>query len=173
VPVDFFAVAAQVFPVFLVALAVEQRLVDRLGSSEEQYVRDANHVLRFAINARQAYESLDDEEAKRFEEIARSKRRFRWVDNLVDDMLLPYPDLQPDFDSIARNRYRRRRSREILLVTSVVALLLVGEIAALVGLISHGTSVACGWFLCTFATLVATFAIVTLAAFRDALPGAD
>lgn len=37
----FYAAVGQILPVFLVALAVEQRLLDRLGVSEDDYAKRA------------------------------------------------------------------------------------------------------------------------------------
>lgn len=170
VPVDFFAVAAQVFPVFIVALAVEQRLADRLGTTEEQYVRDANHALGLFVDAIQRYEEEDHEQALRLQNAGRGQRGSRWVEDVAYGIYEGDPDEQAGFETQARDRYRMRRKAEIILVAGVIVLLLMGELVAIVGLLSDGTGSRSLCFLLTLGALVASFIVITLAAFRDLMP---
>jgi hypothetical protein len=170
ISVELFAVAAQVFPVFLVALAVEQRLADRLGTSEDQYVEDAGKAVELFVEAIISYENGDEEEALRLQNAARGRRETRWVESVAYDVYEGPPEEQFGFDDEARKRYRARRRSELSLVVGVILLLVVGELVALVGLISNGAGAHSAWFLITTWALVATFVVITLMAFRELLP---
>lgn len=133
---DFYATIAQVLPVFLIALAVEQRLVDRLGMSEEEYALRANQALDLAVRSQIAWEDLDEEKAKRLETLFDSQREFAWVGRPAMEFLHPGdPEQLPDIELMARWRYRSRRRNEAVFLITAIVLLVLGEGAALGGLL--------------------------------------
>jgi len=74
----YYGVAAQTLPVFLVALAVEQRFLNRLGMSENAYVREAEATMKLWVEGRVAYENGDAEHIKISRQLD-ARPRFEWV----------------------------------------------------------------------------------------------
>ena len=168
VKADFYAVIAQVLPVFLVALVVEQRLVDRLGMSEDEYAKRAEHSAGLAVEAQIAYESEEAERGRQVENLFDSQPEFAWVGRHAMDMV--FPDAiggEPDIEGMARTRYRQRRRNEAVFVIATVALLVLGEGTALAGLITDGTSRCSGLFWVAVASTTATFLAITLGGMKE------
>lgn len=164
----FYATIAQVLPVFLIALAVEQRLVDRLGMSEEEYARRANQALHLAVKSQIAWEGLDEEEAKRLETLFDSQREFAWVGLPAMEFVFPGdPEQLPDIELMARRRYRNRRRNEAVFVIAAIVLLVFGEGAALGGMLQGGTMRCSPYLTITVMSTVGTFLAITLGGARE------
>jgi hypothetical protein len=167
IPGEFFAVAAQVFPVFLVALAVEQRLSDRLGKTEDQYVREVDWALGEAVRATMLYENGETEEATRLMDSVTARRTVGWAANYADQSMNAPESI--DIDELARSRYRERRAGEIVLVLTVITIIVTGEVFSLIGVVLDGTGPDSAWFVLTTFMLITTLVAITLTAFREFL----
>jgi len=170
IPSSFYSTIAQILPVFLVALAVEQRIVDRLGLTENEYAARANRALDLAIGAALEFEAEEKVKARELEESFDSQPEFRWVGKYATDAIyIDDPDQQPDISALARSRYQRQRKNEAVFVGVAVALLLVGEGAALMGMLQAGSSRCAPYLLLSVGSTVAVVAALTLSAGRDFL----
>lgn len=148
VPAGFYNTIAQILPVFLVALAVEQKLVDRLGMNEDEYVARANQSLGIAVEALWKHESQEYSRARELQESFDSRPQFAWVDAHTSDFLyVGDPSQEADISAEARARYQRLRTNEIVFVLATVLLLIVGEMAALGGMLQGGTPSSCSPYL--------------------------
>jgi hypothetical protein len=154
--------------VFLIALAVEQRLVDRLGMSEEEYVRRANQALELAIRSQVAWEDLNEDEARRLETLFDSQPEFAWAGRPAMDFVYPgNPDELPDVEMMARQRYRNRRRNEAVFLVTTIVLLLLGEAAALGGLLQGGTTRCSPYLWISVLSTAGTFLAITLGGARE------
>jgi hypothetical protein len=157
VPPDFYTVTAQIAPVLLVALVVEQRIANRFGSTEAEYARRAvraweHHPTRHDPDAsREARKSLMTEWRTRYAELT-------WVRDIEDRK-----ELKPT----ARKHYRRRVAVEAATVIVSVLALLVGQVAAILGVLDNGTSAEPSLFTLTATALATAFAIIVVSALVD------
>jgi hypothetical protein len=168
VKTDFFATIAQVLPVFLIAFAVEQRLLDRLGMSEDEYVRSAEQSLGLAVNAEMAFDDANPEKGDRLQKIFYGRRDFTWVGRYShDSWRIPDPDLAPDIEDLARTRFRGRRRSEAVFVLATITLLSVGEGSALAGLLQDGVSRCSPILWLSIFCTVASFLTIVLGAVHE------
>lgn len=165
---EFYATIAQVLPVFLIALAVEQRLIDRLGMSEEEYVQRAGQALDLAVRSQIAWEDLNEDEARRLETLFDSQREFAWVGRPAMEFVPPGdPEQLPDIGLMASRRYRNRRRNEAVFLISAIGLLVFGEGAALGGMLQGGTTRCSVYLWIAVMSTVATFLAITLGGARE------
>lgn len=157
IPQDFYTVTAQIAPVLLVALVVEQRVANRFGNTESDYARRAvraweHHPERHDPEASDAErESLMAEWRKRYAELT-------WVlDVKVREELKP----------MGRKRYRRRVAIEAATVIVSVFALLVGQVTAILGVLDNGTSADSSLYILTAIALATAFAIIVVSALAD------
>lgn len=167
VPIEFYSAAAQINPVFLVTLAIEQRLVERVGMTEEQYVRRAAAARDIAVRAAMAFQNDEPEKGRRLEDEFRSYAESQWVAPYAEDYIYGDPTEAPDIDLIARHHYRTRQRSQAAFVLAVIALVCIGEGAALGGLMLNGTTGRSVLFVLCLGALAGAFVCVTLAAVRD------
>jgi len=165
---SFYDTIAQILPVFLVALAVEQKLIDRLGIVEDEYVKRADLALDLAIGAEQADRAEDYIAAQEFQESLASEPRFGWVRGYADELI--YQDdlaVRAEVAGRARDRYRRERLNEALFVAIAIVALIVGEFAALGGML-HGGSSRCSPYLgLSIGSTVAVIVALTFSGARE------
>ena len=160
---NFYSTIAQILPVFLVALAVEQKLVDRLGLSEDQYAERANQSITIAVGAAVEYQQENYSRARELQESFDSQPEFGWVTQYVDDFLyVDDPEQQADISAMARKRYQRQRDNETAFVGMTVALLIVGEGAALGGMLQDGSSRCSAYLALSVGSTVAVVLALTL-----------
>lgn len=165
---SFYGTIAQILPVFLVALAVEQRIVDRLGLTEDEYAKRANQALNLAVGAALEFEAEERVKARELQESFDSQPEFRWVGQYATDFIyVNDPEQQPDISALARTRYQRQRKNEAVFVGVAVALLLVGEGAALGGMLQEGSSRCAPYLTLSVGSTVAVVTALTLSAGRD------
>jgi hypothetical protein len=144
VPGEFYTTCAQIFPVFLVALVVEQRIADRLGQTENARITES-------LEARRLYLDLPPDEWT-----ARFAPEYVWV---------LHEDRAEDVSSKARRMYRRELAAQSGTVLVIVAALVAGQICAVLGAIANGTDSSSTLYLLTSSMFAASFtAIVTSAA---------
>jgi hypothetical protein len=168
IPGEFYNTIAQILPVFLVALAVEQKLVDRLGLSEDEYAERADRALNLAIGARIAFEGEEIKRARELEESFDSQPEFQWVGRYAGDFVyIDDPEQQPDVLAIARTRYRRQRGNEAVFVGAAVLLLIIGEGAALFGMLQDGSSRCAPYLGLSVGSTVAVVLALTLSGARE------
>jgi hypothetical protein len=159
----FYNTIAQILPVFLVALAVEQKLVDRLGLTEDEYAERANQSMTIAVGASIEYEGENYPRARELQESFDSQPEFAWVAPYIDDFLyLDDPEQQADISAMARKRYRRQRSNEATFVAAAVGLLIVGEGAALGGMLQSGSTRCAPYLALSVGSTVAVVLALTL-----------
>jgi hypothetical protein len=168
VDVSFYDTIAQILPVFLVALAVEQKLIDRLGITEDEYVKRADRALDLAISAEQADREEEYIAAQEFQDSFDSEPRFAWVHGYVDEVLYESnPTARAEVAVKARDRYRRERLNEALFVAIAIMALIVGESAALGGML-HGGSSRCSLYLgLSIGSTVAVIVALTFSGARE------
>jgi hypothetical protein len=168
IPAGFYNTIAQILPVFLVALVVEQKLVDRLGLTEEQYAQRAQQSLDIAVGAAIEYEGENYSRARELEESFDSQPEFTWVGRYASEFIyVDDPDQQPDIPAMARRRYRRQRSNEAIFVGSVVLLLIIGEGAALGGMLQNGSARCTPYLSLAVGSTVAVVLALTLSGARE------
>lgn len=166
---DFYGVAAQTLPVFLVALAVEHRLLNRLGMSEEAYAREAQATFELGLQGRSAYENNDPT----FIEFSRqldARPKFKWVMDHVEEAYQGVPSEDQHYgpvDAAARRRFASIRRGQARWSGGVILLLTVGLVAAFTGLAADGSSTACAYFWLTAVATCATFLVIALTALRE------
>lgn len=164
----FYGTIAQILPVFLVALVVEQKLVDRLGLTEDEYVQRAQQSLDIAVGAGIEYELENYVKARELEESFDSQPEFAWVgSHAIDFMHMTDPDQQPDISAKARARYKRQRSNEAIFVGGIVLLLLIGEGSALGGMLQNGSSRCSPYLGLAVGSTVAVVLALTLSGGRE------
>jgi hypothetical protein len=169
---EFYSTVAQILPVFLIVIAVEQRLVDRMGMSEEEHARRALQSLDLAVKAQVAYEDMAPEEGRRLEELFDAQPQFAWVGRLAMDFVYPgTPDDLPDIEQIARSRYRDRRRNEAVFLVTTITMLVLGECAALSGALAGGTSSCSPCLWVTVAATATAFIAITVGGARELVQG--
>ncbi len=165
---SFYDTIAQILPVFLVALAVEQKLIDRLGIVEDEYVKRADRALDLAIAAEQADRAGEYIVAQEFQDSFDSEPRFGWVRGYVDELI--YGDdasVRAGVAAQARDHYRRERLNEALFVAIAITALIVGECAALGGMLQGGSS-RCSLYLgLAIGSTVAVIVALTFSGARE------
>jgi hypothetical protein len=171
VSAEFYGIAAQTLPVFLIALAVEQRFLNRIGMNEDAYVREAIAMRDLGVQGSLAQE----DGAPEFIELSQlwdSRPRFHWVAPFVDEEIQGIPEDQRAYASLeaaARRRFAATRRGQARWSGAVIVLLALGLLGALSGLASDGTGVACVYFWLTSVTFSATFFLIALTAVRDVI----
>jgi hypothetical protein len=168
---DLYGVAAQTLPVFLIALAVEQRLLNRLGMTEEAYVREASAMLDLGVRASFAQEEGDPAFIA-LREMWDSRPRFHWVAPFVDEEVQGVPEEHRVYGSLevaARRRFSAARRGQARWSAGAIVLLTVGLFGALSGLAAGGTPTRCIYFWLTVTTFPATFFLIALTAIREVL----
>jgi hypothetical protein len=166
VPSDFYAAAAQVLPVLLIALVVEQRLIARLSATEERYVATAEELHGLAVRARQEHEDMRDDVAERLARRLDANPEFEWVWEHAE---ASYSGSIEDIAPIAANRYRAIRRAEAMDVGLGIAIVLAGETAALIGVLCDGSSGASALLGLTAGALAGALLLVVLGAAREVL----
>ncbi len=169
VDVSYFATAAQVLPVFLVAFAIEQRLVERVGASEEEYVQAATDLAGDAVRARQAWENLDEREARRLGARVDAHSDYGWLWSVADDVLYGDPDDPPDVETLAREHYKGRRRSQGILVLAALTVVVVGEATAVGGLLANGATGRSVWLIGSVGALAASVLLITISPLPDLL----
>jgi hypothetical protein len=169
VAADLYAVAAQTLPVFLIALAVEQRLLNRLGMSEEAYTREATAMLELGVRGSLAQEEGDPAFIE-LSQMWESRPRFHWVAPFVDEEVQGIPEDQRTYGSVevaARQRFTAARRGQARWSAGAIVLLTLGLFGSLSGLAADGTSTGCVYFWLTATTFPATFFLIALTAVRE------
>jgi hypothetical protein len=155
---SFYSVCAQVFPVFVVALVVEQRLADRLGITENEWVERS-------WSAWTAYTdppSLPpDALAEYQEDWAEQYADYRWVAGEGFN----------DLTSAARSRYRRKVAVQSATILFVVLGLVIGEVAAILGVIDDGTTADSPLYAITTSMFAASFTAIVASAAGELFRG--
>lgn len=123
--------------------------------------------MEFAFRAQIAYEDLDTAGALHYQRLLDNQPEFAWTQDFAFDAMDPDPEAQPDIDALARKRYRERRRGEAVFISSAVLLLMLGEVAALGGLLQNGTEGPCGYLFVTAAATASSLVMVTVGAGRD------
>jgi hypothetical protein len=154
----FYSLCAQIFPVFLVALVVERRVADRLGVSENEFVRQSWAAWR----ADGDIPNIPPDEVDDYlHEIEEEYSDYVWV------LRLPREKVATE----ARNLYRRRVAVESGTVLFAVFALTAGQIASLVGLAAGGTGEGSPAYWFTTSMLAASFTVVVVSAAAELLRG--
>jgi hypothetical protein len=168
IEVSFYDTIAQILPVFLVALAVEQRLIDRLGISEEEYVKGADRALSLGAGAEQADMVEEYVAAQELQASFDSQPQFGWVRAYIDEFVHgDDPRRRAEITEEARRRYRRARGNEAVFVAVAVAALIIGEAAALGGMLQGGTTRCSVYLGLTTASTVSVVVALTLSGGRE------
>jgi hypothetical protein len=160
VPAEFYAVCAQVNPVFLVALVVEQRIAGRLSKTENQEAIAAEK----AWTALQATRDLDIDEMKAQIE--------KWHDEWLDYWWVGILEDGTKINEAARTRYRKALGIQSVTVVTAVATLLAGQVTSLVGVLNAGTETDGVLFPLTASMLAASFTVIVVSALGELLPNA-
>lgn len=153
IPAEFYAACAQVVPVFLIALVVEQRLADRLGISEDEWTTRGHDawasIPRDPISAVPAWREWE----ARWPD-------YKWVIRF---------DADDEREAEARRRYRRTAALQSRTVIYAVVALAACQVTSMVGVASNGTATASVIFLVTVSCLAGAATMIVVSALTEML----